>query len=403
MRKIILNSITLRDVTAFILLMFCIQYIPLESRDSVSYLKLGISLLCPLLFILKSPYISRCVQIFVIYYALVIYAAVSHPDTLRWSTVLFLGTFLITYMTFYNLVTINKVFTRKFFIEFVRKLIIAYMIVLLMQQCLLLVGIKAFPLLNLVQDLNRGLGANSLTYEPSSIGVLLPFAFLALLRMHELDYGRTLTIKEIFKEERWASIAFFYTMIGAVSGTAMVSLAIVCLYFLNSKQRIYTILIFLILVPVFLYVDFLPLNRARDSFMAFLTLDSEAVMKADESASARIIPVINTLTKLDLTTWEGWFGHGVDYGMSEWIFSDRIMIGGIADYGFLSFIVMQIAVFTCMIKRLFSLETALWVVIGMMTLANVPLNWGAMMLCTVSRYLQIENEKSGRINSNCQL
>lgn len=403
MRLKLFKRITLKDVTAFILFMFCIQYIPLESRDSVSYLKLGISLLCPFIFIFKTSYISRCFQIFVIYYALVLYAAISHPDTLRWSTVLFLSTFLITYITFYNLVTINKVFTREFFIKFLRNLLVAYMIVLFMQQCLLIVGIKVFPLLNLVQDLNRGLGANSLTYEPSSIGVLLPFVFLALLRMHEIDYGRKLTIKEIFKEEKWATIGFFYTMIGAVSGTAMVSLAIVLFYFLSSNQRFYTVILIAILVPVFLYVDFLPLNRARDSLMAFLTLDANAVMEADESASARIIPVINTLTKLDLTTWEGWFGHGVDYGLSEWLFSDRVMIGRIADYGFLSFIVMQIAVFTCMIKRFFSLETALWIVVCMMTLANEPLNWGAMMLCTVSRFLQTENEKLGRINNNCQL
>lgn len=42
-------------------------------------------------------------------------------------------------------------------------------------------------------------------------------------------------------------------------------------------------------------------------------------MNADGSAAARIIPVVNTLTKLDLSSWEGWLGHGVDYGLSKWI------------------------------------------------------------------------------------
>ena len=45
----------------------------------------------------------------------------------------------------------------------------------------------------------------------------------------------------------------------------------------------------------FLYADFEQLNRARNSVMAFLSLSSENVMKADGSAAARIIPVINTL------------------------------------------------------------------------------------------------------------
>lgn len=386
------SYLTTRNITAFILLMFCIQYIPLESRDGVSYLKLGIAAMCPFIYWIKTPFLSRCTWMLLLYYVLVIFAAITHPASLRWSTVLFLGTFLMTYATFYNLVTINKVFTREYAIKFIRYLIIVYMIVLMLQQCLLVIGITVFPLFNLVQDLGRGLGANSLTYEPSSIGVILPFAFLALLRLHELDYGRKLTVNEIFSTEKWATIAFFYTMIGAVSGTAMISLFIVCFYFLSSKQKIYTIPALIILLVLFLNIDYLPLNRARDSMMAFLSLDRQRVMLADGSAAARIIPAINTLTKLDLTTWEGWFGHGVDYGLSKWIFSERVMIGCIADYGFLSFIVMQIIVYSCMIKRIISIESVLWIIIGMMTLANIPLNWGAMMLCTVSRHFQNESD-----------
>ena len=40
-------------------------------------------------------------------------------------------------------------------------------------------------------------------------------------------------------------------------------------------------------------------------------------------------------------------------------FSDRVMLGGIADYGFLSFIVMQIAVYTCMIRKFFSFRNSI--------------------------------------------
>lgn len=387
------SYLTTRNIAAFILLMFCIQYIPLESRDGVSYLKLGIAAMCPFIYWIKTPFLSRCTWLLLLYYVLVIFAAITHPASLRWSTVLFLSTFLMTYATFYNLVTINKVFTREYAIKFIRYLIIVYMIVLLLQQCLLVIGIKIFPLFNLVQDLGRGLGANSLTYEPSSIGVILAFAFLSLLRLHELDYGRKLTINEIFSTEKWATIAFFYTMIGAVSGTAMISLFIVCFYFLSSKQKLYTIPALIILLFLFLNIDYLPLNRARDSMLAFLSLDRQKVMIADRSAATRIIPAINTLTNLDLTTWDGWFGHGVDYGLSKWIFSDRVMIGSIADYGFLSFIVMQIVVYSCMIKRIFSLESVLWVIIGTMTLANIPLNWGAMMLFTLSRHFQTESDE----------
>ena len=332
---------------------------------------------------------------------LVIIAAISHPATLRWSTVLFMATFLITYITFYNLIVVQHAFSKDFFASLIRKLIYAYCIVLILQQCLLIAGIKIFPLLNLVQDLERGLGANSLTYEPSSVAVILSFAYLSLLRMRELDLGHKLTWAEVWANERLATLAFFYTMIGVVSGTAMVALVIIALYFIPRKNYILSILIVFIIALLFFNVDFLPLNRARDSFLAFLTLDREKVMQADGSAAARIIPIVNTLTELDLTSWEGWFGHGVDYGLSKWIFSERTMVGGIADYGFLSFIIMQLAVYSCMIKRFFSLETLLWTCIGLLTLANVPLNWGAMMMFTVVRYFQTEyrNERCFSNNS----
>ena len=52
----------------------------------------------------------------------------------------------------------------------------------------------------------------------------------------------------------------------------------------------------------------------------------------------------------------------------------------------------RIIVYSCMIKRVSSIRSVLWIIIGMMTLANIPLNWGAMMLCTVSRHFQNESD-----------
>ncbi len=388
----LLSYFTTRNIATVILVLFCTQYIPLESRDSISYLKLCVSLMCPLVIIVKSPFISRPMVTLALYYALVLFAAIIHPATLRWSTVLFLATFLVTYITFYNLVVVENAFSKEYFAPFLRRLILVYFIFLVLQHILLLLGIKIFPLLNLVQDLQRGIGANSLSYEPSSVAVIMSFAFLSLLRMRELDFGRKLTLAEIWENEKFTTFAFVYIMIGIVSGTAMVALAIIASYFIPRKKYIFAISLISIVLILFFTIDFLPLNRARDSFLAFLTLDKAKVMSADGSAAARIIPMINTLTKLDLTSFEGWFGHGVDYGMSKWIFSDRIMIGCIADYGFLSFLIMQLTVYACMIKRIFSLETVLWACIGMLTLANIPLNWGAMMMFTAVRYFQSNEE-----------
>jgi hypothetical protein len=322
------------------------------------------------------------------YYAVVLFAAMTHPQVLRWSTVLFLSTFLITYVTFYNLVVVDNVFTREFFMQLIRNLIVAYFVTILMQHALLIVGIKTFPLLNLVQDLKRGVAGNSLSYEPSSAAIILSYAYLSLLRMKELDFGRKLTIRDVWNEERLVSVSFIYTMLGLVSGTAMIALCILVFYFLSPKQYWIALPLLMIMLIVFFTVDYLPLNRARESFLAFLTLDIHKVARVDSSAATRIIPMINVLTQLDLSTWDGWFGHGTDYGLSKAYFSERLMIGGIADYGFLSFLIMQYTVYKCMIKDFFSIETLLWIFVGMMTLNNVPLGWGAMMMFTAARHFQ---------------
>lgn len=379
-----------QNIAAFLLILFCIQYIPIESRDGVSYLKLAVSAICVLILFFKLSYISKPFIGFSIYYLLVILVSFRYPETLRWSTLLFLASFLAVYITYYNLVVIKKAFTKDFFIRLLRGLIIAYFVVLIIQHFLILVGIQIFPLFNLVQDLKRGLAGNSLSYEPSSAAIIVSFAFLSLIRMHEIDLGKKLTLKQIWSEERWATIAFLYTIFGLVSGTAMIGLTIIALYFLSSKNYVYAIIFAITIGFLFFTVDYLPLNRVRESLIAFLTLDKAQIMQADGSAAARLIPMVNTLTELDLRTLDGWLGHGVDYGLSKWIFSERVMIGGIADYGFLSFLIMQVIVYKCMIKDVISLESLLWIFLGMMTLANVPINWGAMMIFTTVRHFQTE-------------
>lgn len=386
------SYLTSRNIATFILVLFCIQYIPIESREGVSYLKLAVSALCPFVLLIYSAKVSKMMIMFLIYYATIVISALLHPDTLRWSTVFFLATFIVTYLAFYNLVVIEEVFSKKYFRKILEGLILAYTIVLIIQQCFIIIGIRTFPLINLVQFLDRGIGANSLSYEPSSVAIILSFAMLSLIRIIELDYGRKLSFREIYTESKWPTVGFLWCMLSMGSGSAFIGLGILLCYFIRPRYYVSAILLIVIAYFAIMYIDFVPLQRARDSFLAFFTLDNKAVSEADGSAAARIIPMVNTLTKLDLTSFEGWFGHGVDYGLSKGLFSDIVMVGNIADYGFFGFIILQTIVYMGMIRKIFSIETLLWLGLGMATLANVPINWGAMMMFTAVRYFQIKNE-----------
>lgn len=377
-----------RNIASFILILFCIQYIPIESRAGVSYLKLAISFLCPFIILIYSPKVGKIAHLFLVYYVAVLIAAMMHPESLRWSTLLFQATFIVTYLAFYNLIVFERAFTKTFYRTLLERLILAYTFVLIIQQCFLIIGVRTFPLINLVQFLDRGIGTNSLSYEPSSSAIILSFAMLSLVRMIELDYGRKLSLREIYRESKWSLIGFLWCMLTMGSGTAFICLGILACYFFRSLNILSTILLLVLVYFVITYIEFVPLQRARDSFLAFLTLDNRAVAQADGSAAARIIPIVNTLTRLDLTSLEGWFGHGVDYGLSKGLFSERVMVGNIADYGFLSYVILLTIVYSVMIKKFFSIETLLWFGILLGTLSNEPFRWGAMMMFTAVRFFQ---------------
>lgn len=389
------RTYTLRNFTAFLLVLFCIQYIPIESRAGVSFVKVGASVLSLFVLLMYSFKVTKTMILFVIYYVFVLSAALMHPTTLRWSTVLYLGSFLIMYVTYYNLISIEKVFSVDFFIKLLKGLLTAYFITLVIQQIFLLAGIKIFPLINLVQIIDRGIGANSLSYEPSSAARIMGASFLALLRMLELKYNRILSLQEIFQEARWPIIGFLWSMLTMGSGTAFIVLGVLMLYFLKKEYIMALIPMSLILIVLIHQIDFKPLTRALNGIEGFLSMDIKFVRETDTSAAVRIAPLINTLTKLDLSDFLTWFGHGVDAG-SGWNYVERTqnrVVGGIYEYGLLSFIVMQIITYACVIKRFFSLESLIWIFLLGMSFGNISYTWGVMMLFTTVRYFQVQNEK----------
>lgn len=379
---------TLRNFAAFLIVVFCIRYIPIDSRAGISYFKIGVSMLCPFIFLSCTPKINKTFFIISAYLFFVFSAAIFHPETLRWTTLVFLLSYFFMYQTFYNLIYERHVFTVESFILFLKGFIFAYFIFLIIQQIALVVGITYLPIINLTQFLNRGIGANSLSGEPSVSARILAVLFLALIRMIELKYGRSLSCQEIYKEAKWATIGFLWCMLTMGSGTAFIALGVLALYFIR-RQYVFIIIplliLFYLLIP---YIEFEPLQRAYKVFNSFFSMDIQLIQQTDGSASTRVIPLVNTLTSLDLTKWETWFGHGIDYSVKAGRYSNEVLIGGIGDYGLLSFIIMQFFVFSCGITKFFSIETLIWFVLFSLTIGNVPYSWGVLLIFTTTKYLK---------------
>lgn len=379
-----LEQITLRRYTILILYLMLTQYIPIESRAGVSWVKVAMMTITPFVLIryLKITKAFVCAFLYMSWIFLTAY--VMHPWNFRASTVIYLYMYVITYVAFYNFVWVQKVFTLDYFIKLVRNLMYLLTIVLIIQQVFIIIGVKYFPLINLSQILNRGIGANSLTFEPSTFARVMGVLFYAYLKCNEYRTGVKLTLLSLFSSgHRWVTIALLWSMLTMGSGTAFICLGVLSLYFMRGFQFLYAIPIF---VAVYLTLDFLEVkqfNRAVTAAQATMTGDAKEVAEADGSAYARIAPVLNTL-EMDFTELKSWVGEGCDTGLLYHRTANRYM-GEINDYGLIAYIIGLIFVFCCAIKP-FSLATLMYFMgIGGGT-GNISYAWGLLMLITCVKY-----------------
>lgn len=129
---------------------------------------------------------------------------------IRFSTLGFLAMYLIMFITYYDFI-IKGTFTLNYFQNILRSLIIVYGIVLILQQCCLLIGIRNMPIINLQNQFFLSITKlPSLTLEPSHSARILTVAMLGYLRCEEISISRKLTMGEIFdSKHRWVIILFF--------------------------------------------------------------------------------------------------------------------------------------------------------------------------------------------------
>lgn len=379
-----LESTTLRRYTILILYLMLTQYIPIESRAGVSYVKVVMMIFTP--FVL-APYLKItkafiCVLMYMTWIFLT--ARILHPWNFRASTVIYMCMFLLTYVAFYNFVWVQKVFTLDYFIKLVRNLMYLFTGVLILQQIFIVAGIIYFPIINLCQIFNRGIGANSLAFEPSAFARIMGVLFYAYIKCNEYKKGNKLTIISLFSpDHKWVTAAFLWSMLTMGSGTAFICLGALSLYFMKGFQFLYAIPIFVSIFFILNFFEVKQFNRAITTAQATMTGDAHEVAETDGSASARIAPLLNTL-HMDFYDTKSWFGEGCDTSLT-YRHTDHRYIGEINDFGLIAYFLGLILVFSCMIRPL-SLATLMFFMgIGGGT-GNISYAWGLLMLMTCIRY-----------------
>lgn len=223
----------------------------------------------------------------------------------------------------------------------------AYFVVCIIQQAALLVGINYMPLINIMKVLDRGLGCQSLSMEPSTFSRFMLVFYYAYIKCCEYkrDEG-PFTLRELFEgEHKWVTIRFLWMMLTMGSGTAFVCLILFALYFVRAHNWYYIIPALAICYVLIQNSGIEALDRATNTIEATATLDKGVVQETDGSAAARIAPLLNSF-QADFTKKETWLGHGIDYGKNHNSFVRQT--GTLfEDYGLLFYILSLLFAFSC--------------------------------------------------------
>ena len=367
--------------TTIFLILYCTYYLPIDGFGGFGPNKFILVVSIIIVMLLYSFKMSKAVIIGTIYLLIQYSVASFHPESFRWSTLIFSAMMVYSYAAFYNFIFIEKVFTIDHFIRLCKWIMMAYFIVCIVQQVLIIIGINNILIINLY-PLDRGLGCNSLCREPSTFGRFMLVFYYAYVKCQEYkrDEG-PFTLSELFSgEHKWVTIRFLWMMLTMGSGTAFFCLILFALYFVRKHNWYYIIPILIGCYILIQNSGIEALDRATNTIEATATLDKETVQETDGSASARITPILNSI-KADFSKSETWLGYGIDAGISNK--ANRTIFH---DYGFIFYIVTLLLCFTCA-YNFWSLGCVfMFAGVGGGAGNNIQYLWALMMVMTCVKY-----------------
>ena len=372
-------------LATIMLVLFNIMFVPIE-QGPFSPVKITLMGLCPLIFIAKKPIVTKALVLAAIYWV-VCYTLSLLKGEMRFSTLGFLGMYLILYINYYSFI-VKGTFTLEYFTKILKYLIIAYAVVLIGQQMCVLVGLRNMPFFNLQGQFHWSITKlPSLSVEPSHSARILTFSMLGYLRCLEIKQVKKLTIQEWFdKEHRIVTFSFLWSMLMMGSGTAFVGMGVLSLYFITRKTVIYIIPLIIGMFMLGQSMQLKQMDRAVALAEAASTGSAEEAMAADGSGATRIIPVMNVFTKTDVTQLETWIGKkSMEKDKYWWKRTDTKIYD---QYGLLAFLISIIFVYACVINHFFSLETLLFLGLLGLSITNIYYLWGCFMIMTGVRYFQ---------------
>lgn len=356
-------------------------------------LLIGVMALSPIFLILTPIKIYRSdIWLLLFMISIILFPPINHPESMRWSTVLYSIMFGFTFIVYKQLLYHDN-FSIKNYQNLLKYLIYAYFIVLLIQQFCVLTGLPVFNASN--YSLDEPWKLNALAAEPSHSARIVALLMYCHITISELIVKRKYNVRLDIKNDKWVWVAFIWTMVTMGSGTAFLFIAIVLSKIIRFKNMIFLIFLICVIVLLINIMDITAFERTFKLFIATLTFDQTAIWKADPSGAIRIIPILILAQTVDLTTLDGWFGHGIDY--TSYYLSDKIfgvpegftgggLISFWLEYGFISFVLFLVFSLSSSVKKGDYVSIILWFMLVFLYGINSQIVWLTIILLFTNKY-----------------
>lgn len=330
-------------------------------------------------------------------FSIVIFPALVHSGGTRWSTIFYTLMFCGLFISYDGMLR-RRMLRLAVFVKIMRYLIIAYTVVLIIQQLCVLVGLPIFNLSN--YDPSNRWKLNSLSSEPSHSARIVGLLMLSYSLGMDLLGGTDRNLK-VYRQNIVLWLCFFWAMITMLSATALLMIVIVLLANAQGKRlRSYTLGFLLAIFAMFLLPGELT-KRIFAILSAFLTLDYETVLNADHSGGLRLAPMLVLLDKIEIFSVSGLFGNGVDsvsLFMSDYIWgvTEGITGGGLLalwyEYGLIAFLLFVFFTLKTTSALKSPAQFLTWFILIFIAGINMQIVWLAIILLrTLNFYHQHTN------------
>ena len=363
-----------------------------DTVDNRNYLLIGAMFLGPVIVLFSNRFFPK-IDIPAAILIITIFATqfLFHSGNIRFSSILFSCMYIVYFIAAVR-VYYKAEITNLEFLKIIEILIIAYAIVLIIQQICVLLGLPVFNQL-------WGFGSenpwklNSLSAEPSHTARYVGLLMYAFLKIDDSIYGYNVPFRFSFQNNRITWISFLWVMLTCQSGTAFIILGILLTKYITRNSIFAISSLLAVSFIIGMSSDFKPLKRATTFFSAVLTGDTNQMINADLSASIRVVPGILCLKRIDPTSLSGWIGEGSG-SISKWLWKyipgvPRGWTGGATagyalEYGLLVGLLLLFFSFKwCFDKENKIATIAFWIVCLVLEGINMQMAW----LCITLLYL----------------